>query len=47
MNIKLTAWNDMGSDTVTKTILVRNNPVETPGQNILNTTLGTEGTSNI
>jgi hypothetical protein len=47
MNVKLTAWNDMGSDKVTKTIFVQNNPVEPPDQNTLNTTSGTRGTSNI
>jgi hypothetical protein len=47
MNVTLSAWKNTGSDKVTKTIIVRNNPVEIPDQNTLNTTSGTEGTSNI
>ncbi|MGA2917139.1 PKD domain-containing protein [Methanoregula sp.] len=47
-NVTLTAWNDLGSDTVMKNIFVQNSPVETPALNSpLNTTPGTQGTSNI
>jgi TusA-related sulfurtransferase len=46
-NVTFTGWNDLGSDTVTKNVFVRNNPVEIPTLNSpLNTTSGTQDTSN-
>jgi hypothetical protein len=43
--VTLTAWNDLGSDTITKNILITNNPIESSALNTpLNTTPGVQGT---
>jgi hypothetical protein len=47
-NVTLTSWNDLGSDTVTKNIVIQNNPLDyTTLNSPSKTTQGSQGASNI